>query len=429
MATNTIGDFIRSIFPSLINKEGKMFKALLADGDGGGTIEKVFLDLEEARKEWTVNKSVYEQHGEQLAKSLAVFSVLTRLQTESEKAFLKRNELLFYRNGATVWGDKWNILDIFKTFFNNKNVFLVNNTESFANNILVDGNFERMKGWDLVDCEYSREARFEETLGVLFNAAGTCSQKVDDLLANRTYFLHFFLRGNIRVKIVDNNNRYWKPSMGEFGGWSDKEYLMSFSADDWDNKDLFFITDDDISSVTISFVYTPGFYAFVDYVRLDLKTRASTFSLIAVFEGVCSDETASLAPYLDDPVIATDFDKQGYFSEGGEDVKKINYDEQSYFDDSKIEDGVSPIMTEGKEDKKPLEGYENMTYLNEEKSLASNVTPDISINYDKVTYFDSAYLFGATSKEAEQIYKELLDIVQPAGVTSTIEILTREQNN
>jgi hypothetical protein len=46
-----------------------------------------------------------------------------------------------------------------------------------------------------------------------------------------------------------------------------------------------------------------------------------------------------------------------------------------------------------------------------------------------MSYFDSAYIFGATGKEAEEIYQELLDIVQPAGITSTIEILTREQDD
>ena len=427
MATNSIGDFIKSIFPSLINKDGQIFKALLTDGEGEGTTEKVFLELEDARKEWTEHKNIYDQVGEQLEKTLSVFSVLTRLKNESESAYLKRNELLFYRNGATVWGDKWNILDIFKTFFNNQNVYIVNNTESFADNLLVDGNFERMQGWTLEDCEYEREARFEETLGVFFNAAGTCYQQVE-VEANRTYFLHFFLKGNIKLKIFDNNNRYWKPSLGDFGGWNTEEYLMSFNSEEWNNKSVFFITDESVTSVTIQFVYAPGFYAFLDYVRLNLKTRASTFSLIAVFEGVASDETASLAPFRDDPVKAYNFENTGYFSEGEQDVDRINYDNLNYFDSTKIVEDVSPVLMEGSQDIEPLEGYDGMTYLDETKSLAANFTPGITVNYEKMTYFDNAYLFGATSKEAEQIYKELLEIVQPAGVMSTIEILTREQN-
>ena len=216
MAVNSIGDFIKSVFPTLVNKSGKIFKALLADGEGGGTIESIFEDLEETRKTWTENKSIYTQSGEQLQKTLAVFSVISQLQNESEATFLKRNELLFYRNGDKVWGDKWNILNIFKTFFNNQNVYLVNNTEKFEENLLEDGNFERKNAWTLTDCSYEHEARFEETTGVLFNASGTCAQSVS-VSKDTSYFLHFFLKGNIRVQIKDNNNRYWNPKGGEFG--------------------------------------------------------------------------------------------------------------------------------------------------------------------------------------------------------------------
>ena len=46
MATNSVGDFIRSVFPTIVSKSGKTFRALLTDGDGGGTIEKVFSVLE-----------------------------------------------------------------------------------------------------------------------------------------------------------------------------------------------------------------------------------------------------------------------------------------------------------------------------------------------------------------------------------------------
>ena len=170
MAVNSIGDFIKSVFPTLVNKSGKIFKALLADGEGGGTIESIFEDLEETRKAWTENKSIYTQSGEQLQKTLAVFSVISQLQNESEATFLKRNELLFYRNGDKVWGDKWNILNTFKTFFNNQNVYLVNNTEKFEENLLEDGNFERKNAWTMKDCSYEHEASFEETTGVLLNA-------------------------------------------------------------------------------------------------------------------------------------------------------------------------------------------------------------------------------------------------------------------
>jgi hypothetical protein len=418
MAVNSIGDFIRSVFPTLVNKNGTTFKALLADGEGGGTVEKIFEDLEETRKAWTENKSIYSQSGEQLQKTLAVFSVISQLQNEREATFLKRNELLFYRNGDKIWGDKWNILNIFKTFFNNQNIYLVNNTEKFEDNLLEDGNFERQTAWTLEDSSYEREARFEETTGVLFNASGTCKQSVN-VNTDTSYFLHFFLKGNIRVQIKDNNNRYWNPKGGEFGAWSSTEYSMHFESTDWDNKSFYFITDVNVASVQVIFLYEPGYYAFLDYVRLNEKTGASTFSLVAVFEGVYSDETANLAPGTNDDIVAFDYDTMGFHSPGGEDAP--------------LEEDVSPIVSEGSNDIEPLNGYENMTYLDEQKALApqSPVNSDDfkSVDYSKVSYFDSAYIFGATGKEVEEIYQALLDIVQPGGMTSTIEILVREQDD
>lgn len=434
MAVNSIGDFIRSVFPSIINKSGKMFKALLADGEGGGTVEKIFLELEDTRKAWTENKSIYSQTGEQLEKSLAVFSVLKRLQNESEETFKARNELLFYRAGATVWGDKWDILNTFKAFFANENVFLVNNTEAFEESLLIDGNFERKNGWELEDCSYEREARFEETTGVLFNASGICSQSVE-VKADTSYFVHFFLKGNIRLKITDDKGRCWNPNGGEFGLWVTKEYMTSFKSAEWNNRSIFFITDEDTKSVTISFVYEPGYYAFLDYVRLNEKTGASTFSLIAVFEGVYSDETAGLAPGTNDDIVSPDYDTMGYFSPGEMDAKKTEFDSLSYFnsESSSIKDDKSPVLTEGTDDIEPLEGYENMTYLDEEKALAPNspVNSDdyATVDYDKVSYFDSAFVFGATGNDSQAIYQELLDIVQPGGVTSRIEILTKVQDD
>jgi len=118
-AVHTIGDFIRSVFPTIVNKSGSLFKALLADKESeDGTIEAVFNDVEKTRKAWTEHKSVYKQSGEQLQRTLKVFSVIKQLQNESEQTFKNRNKLLFMRGGNRIWGNRRNILNIFKTFYN-----------------------------------------------------------------------------------------------------------------------------------------------------------------------------------------------------------------------------------------------------------------------------------------------------------------------
>ena len=398
MAVNTVGDFIKSVFPTLINKKKSVFSALFANDSKTGTIETIFNELEETRKVWEIDSAnIYNQTGEQLEKTLALFSVLERVNSDTDRTILARLRLLFYRNGDKVWGDKWDILNLFKTFFNSENVWLINNTDD--ENLLINGDFENQDAWVLTDgASYEREARFEGTTGILFNSSGTLEQTVN-VNAKTVYFLHFFLKGNVRVKITDNNGRYWIPE-GYTGAWGNTEHWTSFASNDWCNRSMFFINDSRVSSVTVTFGYETGHFGFVDYVRLNKKTKASTFSLIAVFEGTTTDDTANLAPGTNDPIVAHDYDHMMYGSPGNADATQ---DAQ-------------------------MEGYDNMTYLDEQKALA----PDSPVGYDghktvdyeKMSYFDNAFLFGRGG--LKELYQGIMDIVQPGGVTSFIELLTRE---
>ncbi|MGL4981278.1 MAG: hypothetical protein ACRC4W_00210 [Treponemataceae bacterium] len=394
MYVNTIGDFIKSVLPSKINKNDPVLKALLAD-DGNSTLENILNDFEAERKKWCNNSSVYTQTDEQLKKTMNLISVLSRFDTETEKSFIKRNELLFYRLGDKVWGTKWNILKIFKSLIGNDNVYLVNNTELYEDSILLDGNFERKNAWTLNGCTYEREARFDESIGILFNKSGTCSQSVS-VNTNKSYFLHFFIKGKIRVKIQDLEGKHWNPNKGEFGDWTEAEYLYSFSSTEWNDSSLFFITNNNVNNVKITFVYHEESFCFLDYVRLFLKSRASTFSIIAIFEGLYSDDTVSLAPGKDDPINDFNFEKMGYLS--AKDVS--DYDNVDYIDQTTV---LAP--------KTPLKGDDFK-----------------GIDYEKVSYFENSFIAGPDIKTAEEIYKEILDIIQPAGVTSFVEVLTRESD-
>ena len=241
MAVNTVGDFIKSVFPTLINKKKSVFSALFANDSKTGTIETIFNELEETRKVWEIDSAnIYNQTGEQLEKTLALFSVLERVNSDTDHTILARLRLLFYRNGDKVWGDKWDILNLFKTFFNSENVWLINNTDD--ENLLINGDFENQDAWVLTDgASYEREARFEGTTGILFNSSGTLEQTVN-VNAKTVYFLHFFLKGNVRVKITDNNGRYWIPE-GYTGAWGNTEHWTSFASNDWCNRSMFFIND------------------------------------------------------------------------------------------------------------------------------------------------------------------------------------------
>lgn len=430
MSVNTIGDFIRQNMQTSLNRDGEIFRALLADKDSeDGTLEKIFQDVKAAIQSWTEKKSAYELEGEALTRFFNLFSVLKKQQNESEEAYLKKNQLIFQRADESVWGTTWEILHTFKRYFGIDTVWLVNNAVSYDENLLINGNFERVGGWTLEEgAAYSQNARFEESTGVLLAGGGKISQSVD-VGAGKTYFLHFFLYGKLRVKITDNNSRFWSANSGEFGEWVNAETTKEFaSLNAWDCKSIFFLTDDTVSRVTIEFIGVDGFDTSLDYVLFHEKTIASTYSLIAVFEGKYTDQTASLAPYNEDPVKATNYDAMGYFAQGKADMN-AEYENTDFFEDTAINGDNEPSLFGGNEDSEIIEDdYDEMSYNDESVPLAPDKEYSESIDYDAMTYFEDSFIYGATGKDSKKIYQNLLNILSPAGIIGNLELLTREES-
>jgi hypothetical protein len=299
---NTVGEFIKSVFSTLVNKDDDIFKALFANPDETGVVETIFNNLEKTRDVWCNNSNVYNQTGEMLEKSISFFSVLKRLFGESDDTFKARNELLFYRNGDTVWGDKRDILKLFKAYFGTDLVYIVNNTNEVQDNLLLDGDFEAKNVWTLDNCIYDPEARFCESIGVLFKSSSSCRQSVS-LLPDSTYFLHFFVKGIIDVEIKDNQGRYWNIGSGEFGEWQSGPCLNSIpEKSEWDAASVFFLTDGKVQSVTINFIGINAHVTYLDYVRLFKKESHSSFTLIVVYVGHYESNAVMMAPGTSDPV-------------------------------------------------------------------------------------------------------------------------------
>jgi hypothetical protein len=367
---NSIGDFLRSIFSTLVNKDDEVFKALFANPDESGAVETVFNELERVRDEWCNNSDVYNQIGEMLEKTLSYFSVLERLFEESDASYKDRNALLFYRNGDTLWGDKWDVLSIFKTYFGTNQVFIVNDTNSIEENLLLDGNFEERNAWNLEGCIYDSSARFSERMGVYFNSPGVCKQSVS-IDSNSTYFIHFFLSGNIEVQIKDNNNRYYDAARGEFGEWVINPAVNDFSASDWDAKRLFFLTDSQVNSVTISFIGKTEGISLLDYVRLFKKGNWSSFTVIANFTGLYTAETMAMAPGKDDPVRKRDYSIYGHFSAGRNDNNDpIDPNNLSFIEEAALNEDKSPHMADKEADTDADIKTSNDMYLDETTPLA-----------------------------------------------------------
>ena len=81
MAVNTVGDFIKSVFPTLINKKKSVFSALFANDSKTGTIETIFNELEETRKVWEIDSARPESSLKKHSPCFLFWSASTQTQT------------------------------------------------------------------------------------------------------------------------------------------------------------------------------------------------------------------------------------------------------------------------------------------------------------------------------------------------------------
>ncbi|GHT83744.1 hypothetical protein FACS1894137_05710 [Spirochaetia bacterium] len=334
---NSVGDFLRSVFSTLVNKDDSIFKALFSNPEETGAIETIFNSLEATRAEWCNNSNVYNQNGEILEKSLSYFSILQRLYEEDDESYKDRNALLYYRNGDTIWGDKWDILSIFKSYFGTKQIYIVNDTNSKDENLFFDGDFEEKNAWELIGCQYSSVANFSEGIGILFDIAGAVCRQSRDVDPYSTYFVHFFLKGNISVQIQDNRGLYWDAAKGEFGKWISHPARSNFSvSEDWDARRLFILTDGATNKITVSFISPDENTTYLDYTRLFKKGNWSSFTLIANFSGIYTKDTMAMAPGIEDPVKKRDYSFYGHFSDGKQDADTTDPDDLSFIEQTPI---------------------------------------------------------------------------------------------
>jgi hypothetical protein len=360
-----------------------------------------------------------------LEKTLSLFSVLSRAYDESNASLKRRNQILYIRNGDTLWGDYWDILKVFKAYFDSEFVYIVNNTDDISKNLFSDGDFEETGAWMLNLCEYSPDAHFSGRNGLLFEENGKCAQGVS-VNANSVYFVHFFHTGNIKVEIKDNGGRYWRPPnpyADDFGSWVNTKTRVNLSGiEEWKQGSVFFLTDNMVASVTITFIGEAG--TFLDYTRLFKKEAYPTFSLVVVFTGRSTPETMGLAPGTDDPIVARNYSGYKHFSGGTIDADETG--EASYFDNSAINEDQEPVLAGGKDDREvthqPNDGYIEDTPL----APWENDEPGVTVDYKKMSYIEQAHIYGVEGSQQTGIYTELLEVVRAGGIPSYIEILVKE---
>ena len=338
MAANSNGDFIRSVFPSIVNRTGEVFGALFANDEGTGTLEVLFDDLEASRLEWQGDSDdVYNQTGSQLEKTRRLLSPFNRHLSDTDAQIVKRLYTLFYREGDTLWGTKWDIINCVRYYLEVYDVFIVNNAQDYASSVLSNGDFEENTedtsgtliptGWTVSgSVTYSSEddEHFEQSHGMAFSGSdGACSQVVT-LEASSIYWLHFFLSGVIRVALVDADGLYWNA---DSEAWTSDECYATFentSSDDWQEQSLHFTTGSTGEYTLIFQGAEDDSKGCVDFAMMFLNTTAPSYLVVAVFNGDSSvvSEGAHYAESTDDgndsketwAANSWDFDSFNYYA-------------------------------------------------------------------------------------------------------------------
>ena len=300
---------LRGNFPKTIDKSKPVFSSLIANDKGTAAIQKQLNDLFKYMKEWISTPDIYEQTGVMLDKSIRFFSFLERFADETETSLKNRFAALFIRNHDTRWGTAFDIKRVFQQYFPHATIYLVENTNKIDDenpelaNLIDNGDIETSEalGWSLTNCVADADARFSKGYGILFNNNGGILSQSIEVKSNQVYFLHFFLKGSIKVSVKNNSNKYWDKATNT---WSDTIVYNTFTSEEWNNQSMYFITGNNDSPVIISFEYN-GELTYIDYFRLFEKQPYGSFTVIAHFEGNTSVGVFGLAAGDDDPNIET----------------------------------------------------------------------------------------------------------------------------
>lgn len=300
---------LRGNFPKTIDKSKPLFSSIVANDRHNAAIQKQLEDLFKYMKEWISTPDVYEQTGVMLEKSINFFSFLERYADETEKALKNRFAAIFIRNHDTRWGTAYDVKSVFKQYFPSATIYLVENTNKIDDitpglaNLFTDGDITTSTptAWTLVNCTASPLARFSKKFGILMNQSGATLSQTVSVNHSSIYFLHFFLKGKVNVQIVDNHGLYWDFLTKE---WKNSAVNNLLESEEWNNKSLYFTTNNNANNVTVYFKYVDT-ETFIDYFRLFAKQPYGSFTVIAHFEGNTATGAFGLAAGDDDPNIET----------------------------------------------------------------------------------------------------------------------------
>ena len=330
----TLKDQLRSNFPKTINKTAPIFAALVVNDSGTAAFEYELNFLKSFMQEWVSSYNVYEQSGAMLERTIDFFSFFERFTNETDESLKKRFSSVFVRNHDLVWGTPFDVKDVMRQYFPSANVFLVENTnDTESENLMLNGDFtDSSDNWTLSGgSALSPDARFSKSYGLSLETSGTAVQSFTvSNLTDTTYFLHFFMKGKLKIRIKNNENKYWNNLTKT---WSSTSSYTEFTSEDWDNKSLYFILNSDITEFDVEISGNGEQISYIDYIRLFEKKSYPSFTIIVQFTGDSSQDALKLAPGTSDPdAEISDYSKYNYFDQSFIVGSETSYSADIYMD-------------------------------------------------------------------------------------------------
>ncbi len=324
-----VGDVLRESWSGNIDKNGEVFGAVFANDERNGAVEKCFTEIKEFCRTYTATPSVYEQTDEMLDKTVSFFSFLERFFNESDDSLKNRFRAIFYRNGNTTWGTPYDVKTVFKEYFHASDIYLLESTNDVDDSLLQmisDTDFESgTTKWKFSGCGLTGKASFSKAKGCEFPSSATDENAAQTITVNNShvYFIHWFMNGNLRVRIKNNTTGlFWNSSAKT---WNGSECFAEFEASKWSNKSLFFslknIETGD-SEIEISFWNVHCKSCYLDYVLCFEKQLYPSFTLVVHYTGEMAKNAMSIAEGSKDSLeenipenIAVKKENWGYYND------------------------------------------------------------------------------------------------------------------
>ncbi|MCL2556925.1 MAG: hypothetical protein FWE09_00440 [Treponema sp.] len=298
-------------------------RALLADGSGGGAVERELARLALFIDYRTRTDDARDHRDDTLEALAGLFARMRRRPNESDSVLLRRLLALTERGGDRIWGTAGNLKSVFEAYFSGVRCYVAEGTG--RESLLADGDFEESSDeWALSGgATISASARFSGKRGLLFAGSGQerCEQRLDRPLPAGAYALCFFLKGKCAVEIESDGLR-WDACEQRHSGpralqWTPERTLnVRECPDEWGCARCLILLPKDAPELSISFVGVAGERAMIDYARLFEKPPNPSYTLVFQYEGYAAGETTlRLAEGRDDPIPGKEYEGRGHFDE------------------------------------------------------------------------------------------------------------------